>query len=180
MSRNKREGIVKPDLKKMQAECDAFNAICPVGGKVRVKLDFVDELFETVTRSHAQILSGHSAVVWMFNVSGCYILDRVTPIVESSTERKQFSHTREALLAFDVGAPEREKAWNDVDCGEDVEAATAVDLAALNKVREAFYLDTQKYNDHASCMRIDIAFLRKCADVGSTAGGSDNEPGCIL
>jgi hypothetical protein len=70
----------KPNVKKMQAECDAFNAACPVGGKVRVKLDFVDEPFETTTRSEAQILSGHSAVVWMENVSGCYLLDRVTPL----------------------------------------------------------------------------------------------------
>ncbi|NKI68915.1 hypothetical protein GN109_05735 [Collimonas pratensis] len=70
----------RPDIKKMQAQCDAFNEKCPVGGKVRVKLDFVDEPFETVTRSEAQILSGHSAVIWMANVSGCYLLDRVTPI----------------------------------------------------------------------------------------------------
>ncbi len=70
----------KPNLKKLQAECDAFNALCPAGGKVHVKLDNVDEPFETVTRSDAQILSGHSAVVWMENVRGCYLLDRVTPI----------------------------------------------------------------------------------------------------
>lgn len=70
----------KPNIKKLQAECDAFNAKCPVGGKVRVKLDFVDEPFETITRSEAQILSGHTAVVWMKNVSGCYVLECVTPI----------------------------------------------------------------------------------------------------
>jgi hypothetical protein len=68
----------------MQAQCDAFNARCPVGGRVLVKLDGVDEPFATVTRSMAQILSGHTPVVWMENVSGCYLLDRVTPIVEAS------------------------------------------------------------------------------------------------
>jgi hypothetical protein len=73
-------GYKKPNIKKMQAQCDAFNAACPVGGKVRVKLDFVDEPFETVTRSEAQILNGHSAVIWMEKVSGCYLLDRVTPL----------------------------------------------------------------------------------------------------
>lgn len=73
-------GYKKPNIKAMQAACDKFNAACPVGGKVRVKLDNVDEPFETTTRSEAQILSGHSAVVWMDNVSGCYLLDRVTPI----------------------------------------------------------------------------------------------------
>ncbi len=30
-------------------------------------------------RSDAQVLSGHSAVIWLENVSGCYLLDRVTP-----------------------------------------------------------------------------------------------------
>ncbi len=70
----------KPNVKKMQAQCNAFNAACPVGSRVRVQLDGIDEPFETVTRSEAQILSGHSPVVWMENVSGCYLLDRVTPI----------------------------------------------------------------------------------------------------
>lgn len=69
-----------PNLKKMQAECDRFNGKCPVGGKVLVKLDGVDVPFETTTKSEAQILSGHSAVVWMDNVSGCYLLSHVTPV----------------------------------------------------------------------------------------------------
>ncbi|MDP1611680.1 MAG: hypothetical protein Q8M11_11530, partial [Sulfuritalea sp.] len=43
------------------------------------KLDGVDEPFRTKTRSDAQVLSGHSAVIWLENVSGCYLLDRVTP-----------------------------------------------------------------------------------------------------
>ena len=68
----------KPNLKKMQKECDVFNAACPIGGAVTVKLDGVDEPLETVTRSEAQILSGHSAVIWLAGVSGCYLLDRVT------------------------------------------------------------------------------------------------------
>lgn len=70
----------KPDLKKLQADCDKFNNRCAVGGRVSVKLDFVDEPYLTVTRSEAQILSGHSAVVWLADVTGCYLLDRVTPI----------------------------------------------------------------------------------------------------
>ncbi len=69
----------KPNVKKMQAECDAFNAKHPVGADVFVKLDGVDEPFRTKTRSPAQILSGHSAVIWLENVSGCYLLDRVSP-----------------------------------------------------------------------------------------------------
>lgn len=68
----------KPNLQQLQAECDAFNAKLPVGASVFVKLDSVDEPFKTVTRSEAQVLSGHSAVIWLKDVSGCYLLDRVT------------------------------------------------------------------------------------------------------
>lgn len=72
----------KPDLAALQAECDAFNAACRVGGPVAVKLDGTEKPFITSTRSEAQILSGHSAVVWMDGVSGCYNLSHVTPIPE--------------------------------------------------------------------------------------------------
>jgi hypothetical protein len=68
----------RPNLKKMQAQCDAFNAVCPVGGSVTVTLDG-GEVRETVTTSEAQILSGHSPVVWMKGIIGCYLLDRVKP-----------------------------------------------------------------------------------------------------
>lgn len=67
----------KPNTKKLQAECDKFNAAHPVGADVFVKLDGKDEPYRTKTRSEAQILSGHSAVIWLENVSGCYLLDRV-------------------------------------------------------------------------------------------------------
>lgn len=68
----------KPNIKKLQAECDKFNAANVVGTDVFVKLDGVDEPFRTKTRSAAEILSGHSAVIWLENVSGCYLLDRVS------------------------------------------------------------------------------------------------------
>ena len=63
-----------------QAACDRFNAANPIGTSVTVQLDGCDELFKTVTRSAAQVLSGHSAVIWLESVSGCYLLDRVTPL----------------------------------------------------------------------------------------------------
>lgn len=68
----------KPDQQKMQSSCDSFNKAVPVGGKVKVKLDG-REVRETVTTSEAQILSGHTPVVWLQGVSGCYLLDRVAP-----------------------------------------------------------------------------------------------------
>lgn len=69
----------KPNIKKMQAACDKFNAACKLGGRVNVMLDGATEPFSTTTKSEAYIMSGHSAVVHMNGVSGCYLLDRVTP-----------------------------------------------------------------------------------------------------
>lgn len=65
---------------KLQALCDAFNAKHPVGTRVMLKKDFVPEPVETKTRSEAQVLSGHSAVIWLEGVVGCYALDCVKPI----------------------------------------------------------------------------------------------------
>jgi hypothetical protein len=71
-----------PDPKKLQAQCDAFNAKCPIGQPVFVRMDNGDQRY-TVTRSEAQVLSGHSAVIWLREISGCYLLDRVTPVVSA-------------------------------------------------------------------------------------------------
>jgi hypothetical protein len=35
-------------------------------------------LFKTATRSEAQVLGGHTAVVWVDGVAGCVALDRVS------------------------------------------------------------------------------------------------------
>ena len=63
---------------KLQAACDKFNAATAVGAAVSVLLDG-GEVRETVTTTEAQVLSGHSAVIWLQGVSGCYLLERVTP-----------------------------------------------------------------------------------------------------
>lgn len=63
----------------LQGQCDAFNESNPVGTAVIVQLDG-GENRETVTTSEAQILSGHSAVIWLKGISGCYLLDRVSPV----------------------------------------------------------------------------------------------------
>jgi hypothetical protein len=71
-----------PSSAKLQAQCDAFNGKYPVGQKVSVRKDAGDGVI-TVTRSKAEVLSGHSAVIWLEGISGCYLLNRVTPIVEA-------------------------------------------------------------------------------------------------
>ena len=63
---------------KLQAACDKFNAMHQVGAAVSVELDS-GEVRETVTTSEAQVLSGHTAVIWLAGINGCYLLERVTP-----------------------------------------------------------------------------------------------------
>ena len=69
---------------KLQAACDKFNAAHQVGAAVSVKLDS-GEVRETVTTSEAQVLSGHTAVIWLEGIRGCYDLERVTQLPPVST-----------------------------------------------------------------------------------------------
>lgn len=68
-----------PSTSQLQAACDKFNTTHQVGAAVKVQLDG-GEIRDTVTTSEAQVLSGHSAVIWLKGISGCYLLERVTPI----------------------------------------------------------------------------------------------------
>jgi hypothetical protein len=68
---------------QLQATCDKFNAAHPVGTAVTVQLDG-GEVRETITTSEAQVLSGHSAVIWLKGISGCYLLERVTSMVKAA------------------------------------------------------------------------------------------------
>jgi len=69
-----------PSVAALQAACDAFNFDYEPGARVAVKLDGKDKPFITTTRSLAQVMGGHTAVVWIDGVSGCYDLECVTPI----------------------------------------------------------------------------------------------------
>ena len=69
-------------LEAMQKECDEWNAKYPIGTDVLLNKDFVDELVPTKTRSKASIMCGHSVVMWLENISGCYLLSHVTPPTE--------------------------------------------------------------------------------------------------
>lgn len=63
---------------------DGDGCICwaPIDAPARpitVRKDAGDGVL-TKTRAPAEVLSGHSAVIWLDGISGCYLLDRVTPI----------------------------------------------------------------------------------------------------
>lgn len=51
----------------------------PIGTRVRVTKDD-GAIVETYTNSKAQLLGGHTAVVWLDGIAGCYLLDRVTVV----------------------------------------------------------------------------------------------------
>ena len=76
----------RPNLAKLQKQCDDWNAAHTVGCDVVLTRDS-GEAFPTKTRSVAQILSGHSAVIWVDGVSGCYLLDRVKPTVNGAVTK---------------------------------------------------------------------------------------------
>ena len=72
-------------VSKLQARCNAWNLANPVGTLVSLRRNIGDPTI-TRTRSEAQILSGHSAVVWLEGVRGYYDLDWVTPLYELKLE----------------------------------------------------------------------------------------------
>jgi hypothetical protein len=70
----------RPSTRELQKKCDRFNDRAVVGTKVRVKRDNGD-VVETTTRSAAHVLGGHTAVVFVDGISGCYALERVEIVV---------------------------------------------------------------------------------------------------
>lgn len=70
-------------LTKLQAQCDVWNAAHPVGTTVVLTRDDGVKI-RTETVSEAQVLSGHSAVIWMRGVRGCYLFDRVVAASQAS------------------------------------------------------------------------------------------------
>jgi hypothetical protein len=61
------------------AQVNEWNNQYPVGMKVTVRLDD-GSAKDTATTSTAQVLGGHSAVIWLEGISGCYAINRVTAV----------------------------------------------------------------------------------------------------
>lgn len=64
---------------ELERICKNWNAKHAVGKWVRVRRDDGSQLI-TKTRSEAWVLSGHTAVIMVEQITGAYLLDRVTPI----------------------------------------------------------------------------------------------------
>lgn len=66
-------------LKELEPLCDAWNARYPIGTPVKLFKTILkrpDDLIGTfTTQTPAEILGGHSAVVWVMGYAGCVSLD---------------------------------------------------------------------------------------------------------
>ena len=65
--------------KQKQKIVDDWNDNHPVGTPVIVNRDSGED-FHTVTRSGADLLSGHTPVVWVKGLAGCYALTHVRAV----------------------------------------------------------------------------------------------------
>jgi len=63
-----------------QTQVDAWNAKYPIGTKVGYSSFPGAELKVTLTTTEAQVLSGHTAVVWIEGVSGCVCVENCKAI----------------------------------------------------------------------------------------------------
>jgi hypothetical protein len=76
-----------PNLATLLAKVDTWNETNKIGTRVEYRKDD-DSVLRTVTRSRAEVLSGHTAVVWLEGVTGCVDLDRVTPVKRERQDYK--------------------------------------------------------------------------------------------
>lgn len=61
------------------------NTELPIGTKVNVRRDNGD-ILETVTKSKPWLLGGHTWVVLVHGISGCYDLHRISPPASGNRE----------------------------------------------------------------------------------------------
>lgn len=67
-----------------------------------------------------------------------------------------FPNARAALEVWLQGQDDRSRAWDRVECNDDVWAAERADNEALAKVQEAFFEDTKPINSLDHCRLIHI------------------------
>jgi len=70
-------GRAEAHKRQMEAYVETWNRQNPVGCDVDVKRDD-GQVTQTRTRSEAWLLGGHTPVICVEGISGCYALERVT------------------------------------------------------------------------------------------------------
>ena len=72
-------------LKFLESQCQKWNNAYPVGTSVEYHPVIGDSAFrQRATVSKAQVLSGHTAVIWLDGERGCVALDACVPIAKSA------------------------------------------------------------------------------------------------
>lgn len=72
----------QPTEQQLQAQVDAWNAKNAVGTEVDYSAILGDPpTLRSKTRSEAQVLSGHTAVVWLEAKPGCVCIDNCKPLL---------------------------------------------------------------------------------------------------
>lgn len=78
--------VFDEEIEKLQRLCNEWNRKYSKGTAVIVTRD--DETtFETRTKTIAQVLNNHSAVIWVVGIAGCYLLERVRAIEKNMDEK---------------------------------------------------------------------------------------------
>jgi len=67
---------LQESIEVMESKVDVFNEKHPIGSPVVVIKDFGEKIMATV-RHPAEVMGGHTAVVWLDGISGAYALNRV-------------------------------------------------------------------------------------------------------
>lgn len=70
--------------KEQQRKVDEWNALYPVGQMVVARF-YGGATRSARTRAPAELLEGHSAVVWLDGILSACLLDRVTAVTEEKT-----------------------------------------------------------------------------------------------
>lgn len=75
----------RPTAAQLQKKCDKWNAANEVGATVSFEEIVGDgETFRGKSASEAQVLGGHSAVIWLEGKRGCVDLDHCTAVAEAA------------------------------------------------------------------------------------------------
>jgi hypothetical protein len=75
----------RPSAAQLQKQCDKWNAANPEGTTVSYEsIIGQGETFRGKSKSEAQVLSGHTAVIWLEGKSGCVCLDHCTAVEEEA------------------------------------------------------------------------------------------------
>lgn len=69
-------------LKTLERECSEWNAKYTVGQRVKYHPEIGgQEFYLHSTRTEAQVLSGHTAVVWLTGKAGCVCLEACEAVI---------------------------------------------------------------------------------------------------